>query len=74
MDKIKRTGIINLFNEVIITFDTKTNAIEKICKNFPNEKIYFIDDKQKHFDELRLENCPNLTPILYTGQNLKLID
>ncbi|MFA5791586.1 MAG: hypothetical protein WC884_00945 [Candidatus Paceibacterota bacterium] len=73
LDKIKRTGIVPLFKDVVVVFGKKTKTIEKICKKYKNETVFFIDDKQKHFDELNIKKCPNLKTILYTGQNLPLL-
>src|SRR3989344_5732391 len=65
LDKIKRTGIIPLFSYIIVVFEKKTKTIEKICTKYKDEKIFFIDDKQKHFDELNMKKCPHLKTILY---------
>lgn len=71
LDKIKRTGVTPLFSDIIVVFSKKTEIIEKICAKYRNEKIFFIDDKQKHFDELNLKECPNLKTIFYKGQNIE---
>ena len=59
---------IQFFSKIIVIFDKKTATIEEICAKYKNEKVFFIDDKQKHFDEIDPKKCPNLEPILYTGQ------
>jgi len=71
-DKIVHSGAFDLFNpeNVFIVQGSKNDILEKICAQYKNEEVYFIDDKQKHFDELDMKNCPNLKTILYTGQDL----
>ena len=72
LDKIKRTGVDTLVSEIIVvSTDEKKEFIEVICEKYKNEKIVFIDDKAKHFENLDLQKCPNLKTILYTGQNLE---
>jgi len=71
VDKIKRSGVSNLFSEIFPVIGIKNKPIEKICKKYPDEKIFFIDDKVKHFDDLNMSKCPNLKTILYDEQGLE---
>jgi HAD superfamily hydrolase (TIGR01509 family) len=69
LDKIKRIGIENLFSEIIVVpTDEKKETIEKICAKHKKEKVVFVDDKAKHFENLDFKKCPNLTTILYNNQ------
>ncbi|HEV7701954.1 MAG TPA: HAD hydrolase-like protein [Candidatus Paceibacterota bacterium] len=71
-DKIERAKISPLFSEIIVVGkEYKKEAIEKICGRHKDEEVVFIDDKQKHFDELDMSKCPNLKTILYAGQDIK---
>ncbi len=69
-DKIKRSAIAHLFSKIIIVSKSKKENIEKICDEFKNETVFFIDDKAEHFENLDFQKYPNLKTILYTGQNL----
>ena len=72
LDKIRRVGVENLFSEVfVVVSDEKKELIEKICNQFRNETILFVDDKIKHFKELDLIKFPNLKPILFNEQGLE---
>jgi FMN phosphatase YigB (HAD superfamily) len=72
LQKINRLHIEPLFSEIIVvTEEYKKEVIEKICAEHADEGVMFIDDKQKHFDELDFTKCPNLKTILYTGQDIK---
>ena len=72
-DKILRIGLQDLFYEqnIFIVLGSKKEIIEKICAKHKNEKVIFIDDKAKHFEDLDFTKCPNLKTILYTGQKLE---
>jgi len=73
--KIERSGITPLFSEIHIVFGSKKEVVEKICAKHRNEKVIFIDDKAKHFEDLDFKKYPNLKTILYTGQSAeKLIE
>jgi len=69
-DKIKSSGIAPLFADVIIVSEQKKDAIEKICARYKDEKIVFIDDKAKYFDNIDMSKCPNLKTILYDENGL----
>jgi hypothetical protein len=73
MDKIKRVGIEPLFSEIIVVSESKKEAVEKVCAKYKDEKVIFIDDKAHHFENLDFKKYPNLTTILYTGQDLTSI-
>lgn len=75
LDKIERSGIASFFSDIIVVGkEYKKEAIEQICSKYADEKVFFIDDKQKHFDELDMSKCQNLKTILYqeqTAQDIK---
>ncbi|MFA5750964.1 MAG: HAD hydrolase-like protein [Candidatus Paceibacterota bacterium] len=64
-DKIEKSGITPLFKEIYIVPDSKREVIEKICKENINEKIVFMDDKPKFFEDLDMNICKNLETVLY---------
>ncbi|MEK7080847.1 MAG: hypothetical protein AAB902_00395 [Patescibacteria group bacterium] len=70
-EKINDSDISQYFTRVIIIQADKNKEIEKICNQYPQETIFFIDDSQKHIEELDLEKCPNLKTILFKGQNIE---
>ena len=73
LDKIKRAGVASLFSKIIVVSESKKEAIEKICAKHRDEKVIFIDDKAKHFEDLDFKKYPNLKTVLYTGQNAKML-
>ncbi len=70
-DKIRRSGIEKLFSEITVVPDSKREAMNKICAQYKDEKVIFIDDKQKFLDDLDLAKCPNLKTILCDEQGLE---
>lgn len=71
LDKVKKSGIYNLFLRVISVGDSKKEAIEEICAKYKNEKVIFIDDKAKHFENLDFKKYPNLETLLYDEKGLE---
>ncbi|MEK7471317.1 MAG: HAD hydrolase-like protein [Patescibacteria group bacterium] len=71
LDKIKKTDITSLFSKIIVVQGSKKESVEKICAKHKNEKVIFIDDKVKHFENLDFKKYPNLKTILYTGQSVE---
>jgi len=62
--KISATGIAKFFDEIIITPDSKELALEKILKQFVDEKdVWFINDKIEETKKM-LEHFPKLKPLL----------
>ncbi|MFA6257442.1 MAG: hypothetical protein WC671_00320 [Candidatus Paceibacterota bacterium] len=68
-DKVERSGLASLFSEIHIRGESKKDAVEKICLENKNEKVIFIDDVARHFENLDPQKCSNLKTILYVGQN-----
>jgi FMN phosphatase YigB (HAD superfamily) len=71
LNKIKRTGIGAHFVEIIVVSGSKEEAIEKICDKYKKEKVLFIDDKTKHFEDLDFKKYPNLKTIFYDENGLE---
>ena len=73
LDKIKRTGVVPLFSEIVIVQETKKKAVEGICELYIDEEVVFIDDKIQNFEDLDLKKYPNLKTILYDEKGLEKI-
>ncbi|MFZ2522366.1 MAG: gluconeogenesis factor YvcK family protein [Minisyncoccia bacterium] len=72
LEKIKRAGIENLFSEIIIVdIEDKKRAIEEICQKHKEQKVVFVDDKEKNLENLDLESYPNLKTILFDANGLE---
>lgn len=65
LEKIQRTGVGSLFNQIFIVQDTKKDPVEMICEKFRDEEVIFVDDKEKRFADLNFEKYPNLRKVLY---------
>lgn len=70
MDKIMRSGANNLAQEIIVVPGSKKDTVESICLKYSDEKVIFIDDKVKFFDDITMEKYPNLKTILFDEQGL----
>jgi FMN phosphatase YigB (HAD superfamily) len=67
LEKINRTNLKPLFNQIFVVQDTKKGPVEMICEQFKNEYVVFVDDKEKRFADLNFEKYPNLRKVLYVG-------
>ncbi|MDP9249664.1 MAG: hypothetical protein M3M85_04130, partial [bacterium] len=67
-EKVRSAGLEPFFSEIIVVPGSKKEVVERICGQFPNEPVVFIDDRQYYFDDLDSEKYPNLKTVLYTGQ------
>jgi len=67
LEKINRTGIRPLFAQISIVQDTKKWSVERLCEQFKDDQIIFVDDKEKRFADLDYKKYPNLTTVLYLG-------
>ena len=72
-DKIKRAGIESLFFKIVVVWGSKKEAVEKICAKHINEKVIFIDDKAKYFEDLDFKKYPNLKTILYNERGFEKV-
>ena len=70
-NKIKDSGLAPLFDEIFIVPGSKKEIIYDICDKNKNEKVIFIDNRNRFFKDLDFKKCPNLKTILYTGQNVE---
>ncbi len=64
--KIKYSSLEPLFKGVLVVPESKKEAVYKICDQYKDEKVIFVDDKTIFFNDLDLENHPNLETVLYT--------
>lgn len=71
IEKIDRSGITPLFNKIFYTQESKKDFIHDICAQFPEEKIIFVDDKAKHFEDIDFSKCPNLKTVLFDDQGVE---
>lgn len=69
-DKIRRSGMDALVQEVYVVSGGKKEKIAEICKAFPLEEVIFVDDKNKFFVELDMEECRNLKTVIYNENGL----
>lgn len=70
-DKIARTIPENLFREIIVVLGSKREVITRICDEYKNETVVFIDDKSRFFADLDMELCKNLKTVLYDEYGLE---
>ena len=74
-DKISRSGLGEHAHIIIVVPGSKKEVVESICKEFPNETIVFIDDKNTFFADLDYKNHPNLKTLLYEGhESLAMVE
>lgn len=72
-DKIVRTGMDTLCEEIYVVPGSKKEVVERLCGRFPSERIIFIDDKGKFFADIDMDICKNLTTVLYTKNSLEYL-
>ncbi len=70
-DKINRLDVHGLFSEIIIVQKSKKETIENIAFKHKDERVVFIDDKERNFEDLDFKKYPNLTTILYDENGLR---
>ncbi|KKR62691.1 hypothetical protein A2643_04030 [Candidatus Nomurabacteria bacterium RIFCSPHIGHO2_01_FULL_39_220] len=71
INKIKSTGLESFFSDIIIVAGSKKEAVEKICAKYKDEKVIFIDEKAKYFEDLDFVKYPNLKTVLYDEKGLE---
>jgi FMN phosphatase YigB (HAD superfamily) len=64
-DKITLSGIDSFVQEIVVVPGSKKEAVESVCRHFPEEDIIFVDDKELFFLDIDMEAVPNLKTILY---------
>lgn len=67
LEKINRTNLNFFFTQIFTVQDTKKRPVESICDQFRDDRIVFIDDKEKRFADLDFKKYPNLRTVLYIG-------
>ena len=61
-EKIEKSKIVPLLNEIIITENDKADDFENITRKYGNEKIFFIDDRADQIDSVK-KNFPQITTL-----------
>lgn len=69
-DKVERSGAENLFAKIYAMPGSKREAIEEICADNKHEKIIFVDDKERFFEDLNMDKCKNLKTVLFDENGL----
>lgn len=79
-EKIEKSKIVPLLNEIIITENDKADDFENITRKYGNEEIFFIDDRADQIDSVK-KNFPQITTLKmerlqgrYTKAKSKLTD
>ena len=65
MDKIRRSIGEEGFASISIVEGSKKDVIRTICEEHRDERVVFIDDKQKYFDDIDRDACNNLQTVLF---------
>ena len=61
-EKIERSKIVPLLNEIIITKNDKADDFKNITRKYGSEKIFFIDDRADQIDSVK-KNFPQITTL-----------
>ncbi len=73
-DKIVRTGLGELVAQAIIVPGGKKEQIESLCRQFQDEEVIFVDDKNKYFTDIDMEVCKNLKTVLFNEHGLENLE
>jgi FMN phosphatase YigB (HAD superfamily) len=60
--KIENSGVKSFFGGITITQKDKIEELKSICKKYPKENIFFIEDKAKEIDKVK-EKLPQVITI-----------
>lgn len=71
LEKIRRSIGIESVKKVIVVESDKGDVIEEICRQYKDEDVIFVDDKDKFLKNIRFELCPNLKTVLYNEHGLE---
>lgn len=74
MDKIQRSIGLDCIREIIVVPGSKKEAIEALCKKHKNEEVIFVDDKERFFNDITMEECPNLKTILFNSNGVETLE
>ena len=72
-DKVRESGIEELFREFYPIPGTKKEIVEEICQRHKDEPVIFIDDRPYYFEDLDMEKCKNLKTVLYDENGLEKV-
>lgn len=70
LEKIRRSVGIGHVGRIVVVPSGKGEAIEEICREFGDEDVIFVDDKEKFFRDINFEHCRNLKTVLYNRNGL----
>jgi FMN phosphatase YigB (HAD superfamily) len=73
LDKIVNSGIAENFSRILVVYHNKKEELKKLCLEFRDEQILFIDNDDKYFQDLNSQEFLNLKTLLYTGQDLNYL-
>ncbi|HEU0085729.1 MAG TPA: HAD hydrolase-like protein [Candidatus Paceibacterota bacterium] len=65
LEKIEMSGIAPFFEEIIVVSGSKKEVIEKICQEFPDEKVIFVENREIFLSDLDIGKLPNLKTVPY---------
>lgn len=72
-DKVRESGIEELFREFNPVPASKKDIVEKICERHKDEQVIFIDDRSYYFEDLDMEKCKNLKTILFDKNGMEKV-
>ncbi len=52
-------------DHIFFVKEHKGDIVQTICKQYPNEKVVFVDDKKEHIQEVLVLGIVNVIPVLY---------
>lgn len=73
-DKIARSGVGGMVKEVIVVSGSKKDIVESFAKNYPLEKIIFVDDKIDFLLDIDTCQYPNLHVIHFSKEKIKILE
>jgi FMN phosphatase YigB (HAD superfamily) len=66
LEKIERSGVPVSRSNVILVERSKKHVLEMLCKEYKDEVIIFVDDREHFIKEAKMCNVTNLKPFLFT--------
>jgi hypothetical protein len=66
-DKLEATEVKKYFKESRIVTGSKRDAVTEICRKNSRDKVLFVDDKDKSFNDINQKEVPNLTTFHFTA-------
>jgi FMN phosphatase YigB (HAD superfamily) len=66
LEKIERSGVAVSRSNIILVERSKQHVLEMLCKEYKDEVIIFVDDREHFIEEAKMCNMTNLKPFLFT--------